>query len=82
MGTIEVGKSADIVLYDLTAPRYLGQLDPLVGPIISAGDARVRHSFVKGREIVRDGKLPWLDMEQLAADAARVTQRIARLAAA
>jgi cytosine/adenosine deaminase-related metal-dependent hydrolase len=82
IGTIEVGKSADIVLYDLNAPRYLGQLDPLVGPIISAGDAHVRHSFVKGREIVRDGKLPWLDMEQLAADAARVTQRIARLATA
>jgi cytosine/adenosine deaminase-related metal-dependent hydrolase len=82
IGTIEVGKSADIVLYDLNAPRYLGQLDPLVGPIISAGDAHVRHSFVNGREIVRDGKLPWLDMEQLAADAARVTQRIARLATA
>jgi cytosine/adenosine deaminase-related metal-dependent hydrolase len=82
VGTIEVGKSADIVLYDLSAPRYLGQLDPLVGPIISAGDANVRHSFVKGREIVRDGKLPWLDMEQLAADAARVTARIARLASA
>lgn len=81
VGTIQVGKSADIVLYDLTAPRYLGQLDPLIGPIVSAGDANVRHSFVRGREIVRDGKLPWLDMEKLAADAARVTARIARLSA-
>ncbi len=78
-GTIEVGKAADIVLFDLTAPRYLGQLDLLVGPVISAGSAHVRHSFVQGREIVRDGKLPWLDMAQLAADAERVVTRIARL---
>ncbi len=37
----------------------------------------MRHSFVQGREIVRDGKLPWLDMDQLADDAHRIVARMA-----
>ncbi|QDY70850.1 amidohydrolase family protein [Qingshengfaniella alkalisoli] len=76
IGTIEVGKSADLVLFDLAHPRYLGQHDALIGPVISGGAADVRHSFVQGRPVVENGALPWLDMEQLAADAARVTDRI------
>lgn len=76
-GTIEPGKSADIAIFDLTNPRYLGQHDFYASPVISGGQAQVRHSFVQGREIVRDGKLPWLDMEQLAADANRIVARMA-----
>lgn len=77
VGTIETGKAADLALWDLTAsPRWLGHHDPLVGPIISGGQAAIRHSFVGGREIVRDGRLPWLDMEQLAEDAERVVRRL------
>lgn len=77
IGTIEPGKSADIAIFDLTIPRYLGQHDAFASPVISGGQAHVRHSFVQGREIVRDGKLPWLDMDQLAADASRIVARIA-----
>jgi cytosine/adenosine deaminase-related metal-dependent hydrolase len=76
VGLIEVGKSADIVLFDVSNPRYLGQHDPLAGPVISGGQAHVRASFVAGREIVRDGRLPWLDMEQLVADANAVVARL------
>jgi cytosine/adenosine deaminase-related metal-dependent hydrolase len=76
VGTIEVGKAADLALWDVTAPRWLGQHDPVVGPIISGGQASIRHSFVGGREIVRDGGLPWLDMEELADDAERVVRRL------
>jgi len=38
----------------------------------------VRHSFVAGNAVVTDYALPWLDMNQLAADAVRVVDRIAR----
>ncbi|MFN3889557.1 MAG: amidohydrolase family protein [Beijerinckiaceae bacterium] len=81
-GTLEPGKSADITIFDLTNPRYLGQHDCYASPVISGGQAQVRHSFVQGREIVRDGKLPWLDMEQLAADANRIVARMAAQVAA
>ncbi len=76
IGTVEVGKSADLALFDLSAPRYLGQHDHLVGPVISGGQPHIRRSWVQGREIVRDGAIPWLDMEQLAHDAERVVTRV------
>ncbi len=78
IGTIEVGKQADITIFDLGAPRYFGQHDRVIGPIISGGEARVRHSFVAGRTLVENYELPWLDLDQLAADAVCVVDRISR----
>lgn len=77
IGTIEPGKQADIAVFDLGAPRYFGQHDRVLGPIISGGQAHVRASFVAGRQVVVDGRLPWLDMEKLAADASRVVAHLA-----
>ncbi|WP_163269517.1 amidohydrolase family protein [Chelativorans alearense] len=76
IGTLEPGKQADIAIFDLSAPRYLGQHDRALGLIVSGGQAHVRASFVAGRQIVENGRLPWLDMDELAADAARVVARI------
>ncbi|WP_159591099.1 amidohydrolase family protein [Chelativorans xinjiangense] len=78
IGTIEVGKHADIAIFDLGAPRYFGQHDRVVGPIVSGGEARVRHSFVGGRALVENYRIPWLDLAQLDADAARVVGKIAK----
>lgn len=77
IGTIEPGKAADLVLFDISHPRYMGQHDRVIGPIISGGAAEIRHSFVAGKPLVENGTLPWLDLEQLGADAARITRRIA-----
>ena len=77
LGTIAPGQAADLVLFDLSHPRWMGLHDPLAGPVIGGGQAQVRASFVAGREVVRNGALPWLDMDKLAADAARVTRRLA-----
>lgn len=68
IGTLEPGKDADIAIFELSAPRYLGQHDRVIGPIIAGGQAHVRHSFVKGQPLVVNGALPFLDMEQLADD--------------
>ncbi|MCT8997524.1 amidohydrolase family protein [Chelativorans intermedius] len=77
IGTLEPGKQADIAIFDLDAPRYFGQHDRVLGPVISGGQPRVRASFVAGRPVVENGRLPWLDMERLAADATRIVARIA-----
>lgn len=76
IGTIEVGKSADIAIFDLDRPRYFGQHDALIGPVVSAGDLSVRHSFVRGKPVVENGAIPWLDLEKLRHDARRVVDRI------
>ena len=76
MGVIKPGMSADLALFDLDHPRYFGQHDRVAAPIISGGQGNIRHSFVAGEPVVSNGILPWLDMEQLAADAAAIVDRL------
>ncbi|MGB3612380.1 MAG: amidohydrolase family protein, partial [Elainellaceae cyanobacterium] len=78
IGTLEPGKAADLLVLDLDHPRYFGQHDKTIGPIISGGELRLRHSFVGGREIVRDGKVPWLDMDELNEKAAQTVETLVR----
>ena len=76
IGTIEIGKVADIALFDLSNPRYLGQHDAVLGPVISGGQADIRASFVAGRSVVENGRIAGLDLAELADDAARVVAKI------
>lgn len=76
IGTLEIGKSADIAIFDLSAPRYLGQHDRLIGPVVAGGATHVRHSFVRGQPLVVNGALPFLDMEQLAHDCLKAVETI------
>ena len=78
IGTLEPGKAADLALLDLNNPRWFGHHDPLAAPAIAGGQLSVRRSFVAGREIVRDGAVPWLDLQHLRADAADVVARLTR----
>ncbi|MFE6254804.1 amidohydrolase family protein [Agromyces sp. NPDC057865] len=78
VGTLAPGKAADLVLFDLEHPRYFGQHDRTIAPVISGGELRVRHSFVGGSPLVVDGRVPWLDLEKLGADSARIVERMKR----
>ena len=48
--------------------------------VISGGDMRVRASFVAGRPLVENGRIPWLDLDALGAEALAAVQTIARKA--
>jgi 8-oxoguanine deaminase len=66
VGTLEVGKAADFAVYGLDRdPRYFGLHDPAIGPVASGGNADLRYLFVGGREVVRDGRVPNLDVIEL-----------------
>lgn len=80
IGTLEPGKAADLVLFDLNAPRYFGQHDRAIAPVISGGDMRVRHSFAAGRPLVENRRIPWLDLDALGAEALAAVRTIARKA--
>lgn len=55
IGSLEVGKKADIVLMDANRPHFTPLIDPL-GNLVHVGQGRdVRHVFVDGEQIVRDG---------------------------
>ncbi|WP_172296403.1 amidohydrolase family protein [Pseudoruegeria sp. HB172150] len=72
IGQLAPGMAADIAVFDLSHPRNMGLHDPALAPMIT-GAASLKHSFVGGRQIVEDGRIPWLDLENLAEDARRVT---------
>lgn len=77
IGTIEVGKAADIAIFDLAHPRYAGLHDPLIAPVASGGGAHVRHLLVGGRPVVANGVVPGVDLARLSARATAVVKRIA-----
>lgn len=77
VGRLAPGMAADFAIIDLDHPRAMGLHDPALLPVV-AGAAPVRHSFVAGREVVRDGALPGLDLAVLAEDARAATDRMIR----
>jgi len=72
VGTLEVGKAADIAVYDLDQPRHFGLHDAALGPVVGGGRPTLRALLVHGRMVVENDVIPGLDMAQLRADAQRL----------
>lgn len=75
LGLLAVGRPADIAIFDISHPRNMGLHDPALAPIIT-GAAVVRDSFVAGNPVVTGGKIPWLDLGELGAEAFEVTSKL------
>jgi 5-methylthioadenosine/S-adenosylhomocysteine deaminase len=69
IGTLEVGKKADLMVVDLRAPHVTPAPDPLSALVYAARSADVRHVVVDGNVLVRDGKLTGYDLEEVVATA-------------
>ena len=69
LGEIAPGRPADIAVYRLDAPRYMGLNDPGAGPVVSGGRPYLRALLVGGRLVVENDTLPGVDLPQLGAQA-------------
>jgi 8-oxoguanine deaminase len=76
VGTIEVGKAADLVLYDIGHPRFHGFHDAAIAPVTAGEPARVKYNIVNGRIVVDDGVIPGLDLDALRHQAADGVKRL------
>ena len=65
IGSIEAGKEADIVLFDTNRPEWQPLVNPVSNLVYSATGDSVRHVFVAGEQVVRDGHLTKLDEAEL-----------------
>jgi cytosine/adenosine deaminase-related metal-dependent hydrolase len=66
VGTLQPGMAADLAVYGIDRdPRYFGLHDPAIGPVASGGHADLRYLLVGGKEVVRDGRIPGLDLLEL-----------------
>jgi 5-methylthioadenosine/S-adenosylhomocysteine deaminase len=61
IGSIEAGKDADIVLFDTNRPEWQPLINPVANLVYSATGDSVRHVFVAGEQVVRDGRLTRID---------------------
>lgn len=76
VGTLAAGQAADLAVYELDAPRYLGLHDRAAGPVVCGGRPRLRWLLVDGQVRVQDDAIPGLDLAALAAEAAAAVGEI------
>ncbi|MER8827492.1 amidohydrolase family protein [Mesorhizobium sp. M0938] len=75
IGRLSPGCKADIVLVDCTAPAMQPCRDPLRSLVFSASDRAVRHVYVDGRPVVREGRVLTIDHAAAAASLAEAQLR-------
>jgi 5-methylthioadenosine/S-adenosylhomocysteine deaminase len=80
IGSIEVGKRADLVLIDAGATHATPAPDPFSTIVYASRPGDVRMTMVDGRLLVRDGVATGLDAGRIAADAAHQARRLAQRA--
>ena len=67
IGSIEVGKLADLVAVDLDRPHTQPVYDPVSTLVYAAGRGDVRHVWVGGRQVIRDGATCLVDSAEVTA---------------
>jgi cytosine/adenosine deaminase-related metal-dependent hydrolase len=64
LGSIEVGKRADLAIWDMSGIEAAGSWDP-VAALVLCGPMRVRDLIVEGRQVVRHGEMATLDLPRV-----------------
>jgi 8-oxoguanine deaminase len=69
LGTIEIGAAADVAIYKLDNPRYLGLHDAAIGPIACGGQADLKAVVINGKVCLADNAIAGVDLNLLATEA-------------
>jgi cytosine/adenosine deaminase-related metal-dependent hydrolase len=78
IGSVEVGKVADLTLYDLQAPEWVPRHDAVRNLVYCADGRSVRTVLVDGRVVYDDGRAVGIDAAKALADASTAGERIVR----
>jgi 5-methylthioadenosine/S-adenosylhomocysteine deaminase len=77
IGSLEVGKQADVVVHSTRGPQFTPRGTDPVRQLVWASDGRsVEHVVIAGRQVVRDGQCCTVDLELLRAEAHRRRDRL------
>jgi cytosine/adenosine deaminase-related metal-dependent hydrolase len=78
IGSIEVGKDADLVIFDTSRPEWQPLINPVSNLVYSATGDSVRHVFVAGEHVVRDGRLTRIDESELYRQIPQAVERFSK----
>ncbi|WP_171209905.1 MULTISPECIES: 8-oxoguanine deaminase [unclassified Ruegeria] len=74
-GRLMPGKRADIAIWDVSGIASAGSWDPAA--LLLAGPTQVKHLFVEGRQIVRDGAIATIDLPRVVETQNRMARALA-----
>ncbi len=77
LGSIEVGKEADFVLFDATVPEWQPLYNPVSNLVYGATGNTVKDVYVGGEQVLRDGRLARVDQDEILREVRKTTERIA-----
>lgn len=76
VGSLEVGKEADVVLFDTTKPEWQPLYNPVSNLVYSATGNTAKHVFVRGEQVLRDGHLTKVSEEEILREVAAASVRV------
>lgn len=75
-GQLTVGRRADLAIWDVSGVDAAGSWDKAA--LVLAGPTRVRHLFVEGRQVVRDGEIKTVDLPRVIEKQNQLARELAR----
>jgi len=76
IGSVEAGKEGDLVLFDATVSEWQPLYNPVSNLVYGATGNTVKHVFVGGEQVVRDGRLTRIDQDQVLREVIEAGSRI------
>ena len=76
IGSIEVGKKADIIIIDTNSPHMTPIYNPFYSIVYSATGSDVSYTIIDGKVVMKERELTTLDISQIIKDANRWANKI------
>ncbi|EGQ9394368.1 amidohydrolase [Vibrio cholerae] len=73
IGSLEVGKLADMIVIDTKAPNMVPIYNPYSALVYSANSGNVRHAIIDGKLVMQDRQIHTVDEEQIRQEASAFT---------
>jgi 5-methylthioadenosine/S-adenosylhomocysteine deaminase len=78
LGSLEVGKAADLVIHRKDLPEWIPGFDPISDLVFSAGSRSVDTVIANGEILVEAGRPTTIDLSEVQQEATRAAQRLLR----
>ena len=76
LGSLEVGKLADIIVVDTKSPNMVPMYSPFAALVYGANGANVRHTIVDGKVLMEDRKLQTVDEKEIIQEAQAFAKQV------